>query len=81
MNKRASTADTGIRRDVEPWTISVSIMPLTAGFNETGHDVRGYDISLSMMDHLKQRGDPATDIGETAVRESDAEFDTIEVGQ
>ena len=56
-------------------------MPLTAGFDDAGHAIRGYDISLSMMDHLKHRGDPATDIGETAVRESDAEFDTIEVGQ
>ena len=81
MNKRASTADTEIRRDVEPRTISVSILPLTPGFDDVGHAVRGYDISPSMMDQLEHGGDQSTFIGGTVVRESDMEYDMIEVGR
>jgi len=81
MSQHASTVDTEMRRDVESRTKSVSILPLTAGFDEADHDVRGYDFSLSMMDQLKHGGDPKTDIDGTAVRESDVEFDMIGVGQ
>ena len=81
MSKRASTVDTEIRGDVESRTICVVGLgyvglPLTVGFDEAGHDVRGYDISPSTIAQLEDGEDPTTDIGDTAVRECDAAFDT-----
>ena len=81
MSQHASTVDTEIRGDVESRTKSVSILPLTAGFDVARHDVRGYDISPSMMGQLEHGGDQSTFIGGTAVRESDMEYDMIGVGQ
>ena len=81
MSQHASTVDTEIRGDVESRTICVVGLgyvglPLTVGFDEAGHDVRGYDISPSTIAQLEDGEDPTGDVGDEAVRKSAIEFDT-----
>ena len=81
MSQHASTVDTEIRGDVESRTICVVGLgyvglPLTVGFDEAGHDVRGYDISPSTIAQLEDGEDPTGDVGDEAVRKSAVEFDT-----
>jgi len=51
-------------------------LPLAVGFDQAGHDVRGYDISPSTVDQLTDGTDPTGDVGDEAVEESAIEFDT-----
>lgn len=51
-------------------------IPLAVGFDQAGHNVRGYDISSPTVERLRQGKDPTGDVGNKAVHESNIEFDT-----
>lgn len=51
-------------------------LPLALGFDQAGHEVRGYDISQSTVDCLQSGEDPTKDVGEEAVQESEIAFST-----
>jgi len=51
-------------------------LPLAIGFDQAGHEVRGYDISQSTIDRLQRGEDPTKDVGDDTVRKGDITFDT-----
>ncbi len=51
-------------------------LPLAVGFDKAGHDVRGYDISASTVDQLRDGTDPTNDIGDERIRKSKIKFGT-----
>ncbi len=51
-------------------------LPLAVGFDNAGHNVRGYDISQSTIDRLNRGEDPTKDLGNTAIQTSEIEYDT-----
>jgi UDP-N-acetyl-D-galactosamine dehydrogenase len=51
-------------------------LPLAVGFDEAGHNVRGYDISTSTIDQLRDGTDPTNDVGDERVQKSEIDFNT-----
>ncbi|OYR53893.1 nucleotide sugar dehydrogenase [Halorubrum sp. Ea1] len=81
MSELGTTKTVEAERDGEIATVCVVGLgyvglPLAVGFDQAGHTVRGYDISPSTIDQLRQGEDPTGDVGDSAVDESDIEFDT-----
>lgn len=81
MAKSGTITETQQNQSTESKTICVVGLgyvglPLAVGFDSTGHTVRGYDISPTTIDRLSSGEDPTKDVGDSAVRTSEIDFDT-----
>ncbi|MDX5987417.1 nucleotide sugar dehydrogenase [Haloferax mediterranei ATCC 33500] len=51
-------------------------LPLAVGFDQAGHNVRGYDISKATISRLEEGEDPTKDLGDDTIQNSDINFGT-----
>ena len=49
-------------------------IPLAVAFDAVGHDVVGFDVDPERVSELRQGRDPTREVGEGALRETDAQF-------